>query len=147
MTESASKTPPKWVLKTMVAVNVFFYRLTNGKFMGRMKGSPICLVTMKGRKSGREIVMPVMYTEHEGNVPIVASLAGADKNPVWYHNIMANPDIMTQDGARIRKMRARQADAAEKSKLWPVLVASYGEFADYQAKTSRNIPVLICESC
>ncbi len=144
MTKQA-KAPPKWILKTMVAVNVFFYRLTNGKFMGRLKGSPICLVTMTGRKSGRSITMPLMYTPHGDDVLIVASLGGAPKHPVWYHNLVANPDVTIQDGARVRRMRARQASPAEKGELWPVCVASYPAFAEYQTKTDRDIPVMICE--
>jgi deazaflavin-dependent oxidoreductase (nitroreductase family) len=137
--------PPKWVFKLIVAINVFFYRLSGGKIMGKLKGSPICLVTMTGRKSGRKIVMPLMYTAHGDNVLIVASLGGAPQHPLWYHNIMAHPAITIQDGSRVRAMRARQASAAEKAELWPICVASYPEFADYQRRTTRDIPVLICE--
>jgi F420H(2)-dependent quinone reductase len=143
MTEPA-KTPPVWIMKIVVAINVFFYKLTNGKFMGRLKGSPICLVTMTGRKSGRIITTPLMYTEDGDNVLIVASLGGAPKHPVWYHNIMANPDVTIQDRARVRRMKARQASAEEKVKLWPLCVASYADFAEYQKKTDRDIPLIIC---
>jgi F420H(2)-dependent quinone reductase len=140
-----AKSPPKWILKTMVAVNVFFYRLTDGKFMGRLKGSPICLVTMKGRKSGRELIIPLMYTPHGEDVLIVASLGGAPRHPVWYHNIMAHPDVTIQVGDRVRKMRAHQASTAEKAELWPLCVASYPDFAAYQAKTERDIPLIVCQ--
>ncbi len=145
MTDTAMKTPPRSIMKIISRVNVFFYRLTNGKFMGRLKGSPICLVTMTGRKSGREITMPLMYTPHGDNVLIVASMGGSPKHPVWYHNLVANPDVTIQDGPRVRKMRVRQASADEKAKLWPTLVASYSEFEDYQKRTERDIPVMICE--
>lgn len=137
--------PPKWFFKIMVAVNVFFYRLTGGKFMGTLKGSPICLVTMKGRKSGRTLIIPLMYTAHGEDVLIVASQGGAPRHPVWYHSIMANPDVVIQDGSRLRKMRARQASAAEKAELWPLCVASYPDFAAYQARTDRDIPLIICQ--
>ena len=140
-----AQNPPKWILKTMVAVNVFFYRLTGGKVMGTLKGSPICLVTMKGRKSGRKLVIPLMYTAHGEQVLIVASLGGAPRHPVWYHNIMAAPDVVIQDGSRIRNMHAHQASAAEMAELWPLCVASYPEFAAYQARTERDIPLIVCQ--
>ncbi|MEY2926682.1 MAG: hypothetical protein RL367_1159 [Pseudomonadota bacterium] len=136
--------PPKWILKTMSRTNVFFYRLTGGRFMKSMQGSPICLVTMTGRKSGRSITMPLMYTPHGRDVLIVASLGGAPKHPVWYHNLVANPGVTIQVGATKQVMRARQASAAEKLALWPALVASYPPFEDYQKRTDRDIPVMIC---
>jgi F420H(2)-dependent quinone reductase len=136
--------PPKWILKTMSKTNVFFYRLTGGRFMKSLKGSPICLVTMTGRKSGRTITMPLMYTPHGDDVLIVASLGGAPNHPVWYHNLVANPDVEIQVGGTVRKMRARQATAAEKAERWPALVASYPPFEDYQKRTERDIPVMIC---
>ncbi len=145
MSNKALKAPPKWIMKVISRTNVFVYRLTGGRVMGTLKGSPICLVTMTGRKSGREITMPLMYTPEGENVLIVASLGGAPQHPVWYHNLVANPDIVIQDGRRTRKMRARQASAEEKAALWLVCVARYSEFADYQARTNRDIPLMICE--
>lgn len=141
----AEKLPPKAILKLISKLNVLVYRLSGGRVMGKLKGSPICLVTMTGRKSGRRITMPLMYTPHQDRVLIVASLGGAPQHPVWYHNIMANPDVVIQDGSRIRTMRARQASAAEKAELWPLCVASYPDFAAYQARTDRDIPLVICQ--
>ncbi len=144
MTEPV-KLPPKWALKLVTAANVFVYRLTGGRIWNTMAGSQICLVTMTGRKSGRQLTRPLMYTPHGDKVLIVASLGGAPQHPVWYHNIMAQPGIEIQVGASHRKMRARQADAAEKAELWPLVVASYPAFRNYQAATDRDIPLLICE--
>ncbi len=143
MTEPA-KMPPKWILKAMSRSNVFLYRLSGGRMFNTLAGSPICLVTMTGRKSGRTITMPLMYTPHGEDVLIVASLGGAPKHPVWYHNLVANPDVTIEQGNQTRMMRVRQASADEKAALWPALVASYPPFADYQAKTERDIPVMIC---
>lgn len=140
-----AKLPPKAVLKLFVKANVAIYRLTGGRVWGTMQGSPICLVTMTGRKSGRSITMPLMYTPHGDDVLIVASLAGSDKHPVWYHNIVANPEVSIQVGSRTRKMRARQAEPEEKARLWPALVASYPPFEDYRKRTERDIPVMVCE--
>ena len=139
------KLPPKAILKLISKLNVVFYRLSGGQVMGKLKGSPICLVTMTGRKSGRKITMPLMYTPHGESVLIVASQGGAPQHPVWYHNLIADPHVTVQDGRRVRSMLVRQATPQEKAELWPICVASYPEFADYQAKTERDIPVMICE--
>jgi deazaflavin-dependent oxidoreductase (nitroreductase family) len=139
------KPPPKAILKLISKLNVLVYRLSGGRLMSRLMGSPICLVTMTGRKSGRSITMPLMYTPHGDNVLIVASLGGAPKHPVWYHNLIANPKVTIQQGGRTRAMTVRQATPQEKAELWPVCVASYPAFADYQARTERDIPVMICE--
>ena len=141
----AEKLPPKAILKLISKLNVLVYRLSGGRVMGKLKGSPICLVTMTGRKSGRRITMPLMYTPHQDRVLIVASLGGAPQHPVWYHNLIANPNVTIQDGKRVRSMLVRQAAPQEKAELWPVCVASYPEFADYQARTGRDIPLMICE--
>jgi deazaflavin-dependent oxidoreductase (nitroreductase family) len=143
MTEP-SKMPPMTLVKALSQLNVFVYRLTGGRVMGKLKGSPVCLLTMTGRKSGRTLTTPLMYTPHGDDVLLVASLGGAPRHPVWYHNLVAHPEITVQDGSRKRAMRARQASAAEKAELWPLCVASYPEFADYQRRTEREIPLMIC---
>jgi deazaflavin-dependent oxidoreductase (nitroreductase family) len=99
---------------------------------------------MTGRKSGRSLTTPLMYTAHGDDVLLVASLGGAPRNPVWYYNLVANPDITIQVGADKRRMRARQASAEEKALLWPVVVASYPSFDAYRQKTDRDIPLMIC---
>jgi F420H(2)-dependent quinone reductase len=144
MTKGA-KTPPKWILKAAVATNVFLYRISGGRIWNTMAGSPICLVTMTGRKSGRSLVRPLMYTAVGENVLLVASLGGAPQHPVWYHNIVAHPDIVIEVKSSRRNMRARIASAAEKAELWPALLASYPPFESYQKSTDRDIPVFICE--
>ena len=75
---------------------------------------------------------------------LVASLGGAPKNPVWYYNLVAHPDITIQVGTDRRRMRARRASADEKAQLWPVVVASYPSFDAYRQKTDRDIPLMIC---
>lgn len=137
--------PPKWLLKAITRANVLVYRLSGGRLWNTMEGSPICLVTMTGRKSGKQMTRPLMYTPHGDKVLIVASLGGAPQHPLWYHNVMANPEIAITVGSKTRKMRARQAPAEEKAQLWPLVVASYPSFARYQAATERDIPLIVCE--
>ncbi|HKY92210.1 MAG TPA: nitroreductase family deazaflavin-dependent oxidoreductase [Nevskiaceae bacterium] len=137
--------PPKPIVRFFTGLNVAIYRLTGGRLMNKMSGCPICLVTMKGAKSGKIKTIALMYTPQGENVLLVASLGGSSKNPVWYHNLKKNPDIEIQVRSSKRKMRAREAGPEEREKLWPVCVASYPPFAEYQTRTTRQIPVFVCE--
>ena len=137
--------PPRWLLKAMTRLNVFVYTISGGRLMNKLAGNPICLVTMTGVKSGRSRIIPLMYVPHGDDVLLVASQAGAPTHPVWYHNLVAQPDIEIEEGGRKRAMRARIADAEEKARLWPVCVKSYAPYEDYRHRTTRDIPVFVCE--
>lgn len=134
----------KPLMKLMTMVNVAVYKLTSGKVMGRMGGADVCLVTMTGRKSGREITIPLIYTPHGEDVILVASQGGMPKHPAWFYSISANPDITIQVGGDARAMHAHRASDEEKRAIWPVLLEVYPDFDDYQKRTDRNIPVFIC---
>jgi deazaflavin-dependent oxidoreductase (nitroreductase family) len=86
-----------------------------------------------------------MYVPHGEGVLLVASLGGAPKHPTWYYNLVENPDVDVQVTDRTLRLRARLATPAEKAKLWPVCVEHYPPYADYQARTDRDIPVFVCE--
>ena len=90
----------KRLMKAVVAAHVWLYRTSGGRLGTTLKGSPVCLVTMRGRKSGREITLPLMYTPHGDNVLLVASLGGSSRHPVWYHNLIAYPHVTIQYGPR-----------------------------------------------
>lgn len=134
----------KLVAKAATDLNVWIYRLSGGRFANRLNGCPICLVTMTGAKSGKRKTIALMYTPHGEDVLLLASLGGAPKNPVWYYNFKAHPAIEIQIGSRRRKMIAREASEAERPRLWPVAVASFPPFGDYQKKTTRPIPIFVC---
>jgi deazaflavin-dependent oxidoreductase (nitroreductase family) len=136
--------PGKSLIKFFSKLNVVLYRLSGGRIMGKMSGAPICLVTMTGRKSGRKITLPLMCNPNGDDVVLVASLGGAPKNPVWYYNLLADPNVVIELGPKRREMAARQASAAEKAALWPAVVANYPGYAAYQSKTARDIPLIIC---
>jgi F420H(2)-dependent quinone reductase len=140
----ANQPPPKFVVKLFSRFNVWVYRLSGGRLMNTMLGKPICLVTMTGRKSGQAITQPLMYVPHGREVLLVASLGGAPKHPVWYHNLVATPRVTIQVGSERRAMTVRQASPEEKQALWPVCVAAYPEYATYQTLTERDIPVMVC---
>jgi len=135
----------KPVMKAMSRLTVWLYRTTGGRIGGTfLRGAPVCLLTMKGRKSGRRITTPLIYTTHGDDVLLVASQGGMDHHPVWYLNLVANPAIEIQRNAEVREMVARQATPEEKSALWHNLVEVYPDFDDYQRRTERDIPVMIC---
>lgn len=144
MTEREFKTI-KRVIKPFSRLNVFMYRLTGGRVMGTLTGRPVMLVTMTGAKSGKTRTIPLMYVPYKEGVIVVASLGGAPKSPVWYNNLIANPDIVVQYKSNKMNLRARQVDDAEKAVVWPVCVEHYSEYGDYQKRTDRNIPVFVCE--
>lgn len=136
---------PKWFLKAMTRTHVFLHRLSGGRLFNRLGGDEVCFVHMKGAKSGREITVPLMYVPYREGVLLVASQAGAPKNPVWYHNLVAHPEIEVRHRRERKKLRARLATADEKPELWPICDAAYAPFADYRERTDRDIPIFVCE--
>jgi F420H(2)-dependent quinone reductase len=105
----------------------------------------VVVVTNVGAKTGKIRKTPLMRVEHDGRYAAVASLGGAPKNPVWYYNLKANPAVEVQDGPKKLDMVAREITGDEKAEWWERAVAAYPPYADYQAKTSRVIPVFVLE--
>lgn len=106
---------------------------------------PTLLLTTTGRRSGKPIVMPLIYGEAGGNYVVVASKGGAPKHPGWYLNLAAHPDVEVQILARRFQATARTASGAERAELWKQMAAIYPPYNDYQAKTDREIPVVVLE--
>lgn len=131
---------PRLIVKTQRAV----YDLTGGRLMNTIEGSPICVVTMKGARSGQTYRWPLMYVPYEDGILLVASRGGADTNPAWFFNLRANPEIDVHVRGRRMKLIARLATPEEKSRIWPLCVAAYPSYGDYQSWTTRDIPVFIC---
>src|SRR5712692_493200 len=106
-------------------------------------GLPVVIVTNIGAKTGTVRKTPLMRVEHEGRYAVVASMGGAPKNPVWYYNLRANPRVVVQDGPKRQDMIAREVTGAEKAEWWERAVAAYPPYAEYQTKTTRQIPVFV----
>ncbi|HEX7995861.1 MAG TPA: nitroreductase family deazaflavin-dependent oxidoreductase [Streptosporangiaceae bacterium] len=117
---------------------------TEGTMLGETD-MPVVIVTNVGAKTGKIRKTPLMRVEHDGLYLAVASLGGAPKNPVWYYNLKANPKVELQDGPKKLDMVAREITGEEKAQWWERAVAAYPPYADYQAKTSRIIPVFVLE--
>lgn len=150
----ADKQPRPWtpreekignvVVKVMSALNTVAYRLTGGRLGGRfMGGAPVLLLITIGRKTGEKRTAPLLYIKEGNDYVIVASKGGMSTHPLWYRNIEANPEVEIEIGRDRFKARARRASDDEKRALWPKLVAMYPDYNDYQARTARNIPVVI----
>jgi deazaflavin-dependent oxidoreductase (nitroreductase family) len=119
------------------------YAESGGADAADMKGMPIILLTTVGAKTGKLRKTPLMRVEHNGEYACVASLGGAPKNPVWYNNIAKNPRVELQDGSVTRDYDAREVFGDEKAVWWERAVEAYPDYADYQAKTDRQIPVFV----
>jgi len=110
----------------------------------RETGLPVIVVTMRGNKSGNVRKIALMRVEHGGEYALVASKGGAPKHPVWYYNLVGNPDeVLIQDGSEPFEAQVRQVSGAERQEWWARAVAAYPPYAEYQQKTSREIPVFV----
>ena len=112
----------------------------------RDTGLPVIIVTHTGNRTGAIRKTPLMRVKDGQGYILVASLGGAPKDPVWVHNLRVNPDVEIRDETDVQRMRAREVkDAAERSRLWDLCVAAFPPYADYQAKTARQIPLFVAE--
>jgi F420H(2)-dependent quinone reductase len=124
--------------------HVAIFRLSGGRIGGKMVGGPILLLHHTGAKSGKKRVSPLLYLPDGDRMVIVASKGGYTKNPGWFHNLMANPDIdveLPREGKVA--VHARKATSEERAELWPRVVDLYSGYADYQKSTSREIPLVV----
>jgi deazaflavin-dependent oxidoreductase (nitroreductase family) len=132
------------VIHLMTTVNIWIYRLTSGRLGGTFRrGAPVCLVTTKGKRTGAARTVALLYLASGDDLVVVASKGGMSHSPSWFHNVMANPRVEVETGAIRRPMRARRASTSEKAVLWPRLVEMYPDYDAYQARTTRDIPVVI----
>lgn len=111
----------------------------------RETGLPVVIVTNLGARSGKLRKTPLMRVEHEGRYAAVASQGGAPTHPAWYENLRAHPQVEVQDGAHKQDMSVRELCGAEREQWWDRAVAAFPDYADYQRKTEREIPVLLLE--
>ncbi|MFH9063702.1 nitroreductase family deazaflavin-dependent oxidoreductase [Streptomyces coeruleorubidus] len=110
-----------------------------------LRDLPVVILTTLGAKTGKIRKIPVMRVEHHGSYAVVASMAGAPRHPVWYHNAVADPRVELQDGPVRQDMLAREVTGDEKALWWARAVEAFPDYAEYQKKTDREIPVLVLE--
>ena len=122
------------------------YESTNGEKGGDLRGRPVIVLTSVGAKTGKLRKTALMRVEHDGVYAVVASLGGAPKHPVWYYNLKAQPHVELQDGAVKRDYAAREVSGPEKTVWWERAVEVWPDYAKYQTKTDRQIPVFVLGS-
>ncbi|MGW5159188.1 nitroreductase family deazaflavin-dependent oxidoreductase [Nonomuraea wenchangensis] len=118
------------------------FRANEGRVGGMFEGSPLLLLTTTGARSGRQVTTPVMYLPDGERYVIIASNAGADNHPAWYHNLRAHPVATVEVGTDTFQAKAVPVEGEERDQLYARMVAVAPGFADYERKTSRRIPVL-----
>lgn len=134
------------VLRRLIGAHTFVYKASGGRVGHRFPGTPqMLLLDHVGARSGQRRSSPLVYFSDGDDVVLVASKGGYPRNPAWFHNLRANPETTVRIGREQRAVRARVATEAERERLWPQAVATYGPYADYQARTERQIPLVILE--
>lgn len=131
---------PDWIAKHLDQ-----YLATDGREGHEWNGVRTLLLTTKGRKTGEPLQLPLIYEKDGDNYVVVASKGGADDHPAWYKNLVADPNVHLQVGPDKFEARARTATPEEKPALWKKMAAVWPSYDEYQAKTSREIPVVILE--
>ena len=121
------------------------YEATNGEQGADLQGRPVIVLTSVCARTGKIRKTPLMRVEHDGVYAVVASLGGAPKNPVWYHNLKKNPHVELQDRGTKRDYIAREITGDEKAVWWDRAVEAWPDYAKYQTKTERQIPVFVLE--
>jgi len=121
------------------------FRANDGKVTGRFAGAPLLLLTTTGAKTGQQRTSPVVYTTDGDRLVIIASYAGAPTNPAWFRNLVANPEVTVEVPGETYAARAVVAGGDYRDQLYAAQAAQMPAFADYQAKTTRQIPVVTLE--
>ena len=128
-----------------IADQVKLYEESGGTEGLELEGQPCIILTTTGRKSGKLRKSPLMRVEHDGSYAVVASMGGAPEHPVWYLNLMADPHVTLQDGPQVHDLVAHEASGEEKTQWWARATEVWPAYDDYQASTTRQIPLLVLD--
>ena len=142
---SAAPAPPKWIVRAVTALDVLVYNLSGGRIMNSVGDCDVCIVTMKGAKTGKARRLALMHMPWRGGLLLVAAQGGSEENPGWYFNLMKNPEITVQYKGKTSSMTARLLDGEEKAAAWLVCVDYFANLEVFQQRTTRDIPVFTCE--
>lgn len=136
---------PNLFEKTFIGLHKGLYNLSGGRLMSRLDKMPILMLTTTGRKIGKSRTPPLMYIDEGGSFVVVGSAAGRDQYPAWYLNLEAAPEAGVRVGKVKTPVRARIADGEERARLFSAFAETAKRYGDYQAKTEREIPVVVLE--
>lgn len=135
----------RWLLALITSVHRFLYRASGGRVGARVWRFQFLLLEHVGRRSGRRYVAPLLYVEDGDRFVVVASNAGHTRDPAWWGNLKANPAARVQVGTRQLDVRARAALGEERARIWPHLLERWPEYAHYEQRAARPIPVVLLE--
>lgn len=136
----------KFLFKLFMALHVGLYRLSGGKLGGDMRGFKVLLLTTTGRKSGKTHTVPLGYFNHERGYIIVASNGGQPTHPAWYHNLMSNPQVTVQMLDAVMPVAAEVLTGQARAQAWQQVITTAPPYADYETKTSREIPLVLLKT-
>jgi deazaflavin-dependent oxidoreductase (nitroreductase family) len=138
---------PLWLpWQALTRANVILWRLSGGRIGGRYDRAPLCVLHHSGAKSNEPRETPLVYLRDGDRIVLVASMGGIPRNPAWYHNVRAHPDVEVEMPGERRPMTARVVtDEAERADLWRRLLEVWPAWEDYQARTTRRLPVVVLE--
>jgi len=131
-------------LRVQARINIWLYRKSNGRIGGKFGKAPVGLITTTGRRSGMARTVPLFYLADGERVILVASKRGMSTNPDWYLNLQTNPRLTVDIEGDAQAMLARTATSEEKARYWPKLVEMFKTYQQYEDRTERDIPIVIC---
>lgn len=135
----------KAVFRLFLSFFVFLYQRSGGKIGGKIQGLPVLLLTTTGRKTGKHRTTPLGYLEHEGAYAVIASNAGFEANPAWYHNLLSNPQVTIQIQDKHLEAIAERVDPKLRQQLWTKLVERAPGYGAYEKRTTREIPIVLLQ--
>jgi deazaflavin-dependent oxidoreductase (nitroreductase family) len=133
----------RWLIRGLSKTHLVVYRLSRGRFLSRVAGMPVLLLTTTGRRSGKARTTPLTFFRDGADLVVIASNGGADQPPDWSLNLRQNPHAVVKIGTDELTVQARTPSAEQRERLWVGITATYSGYARYQKKTARQIPVLI----
>jgi deazaflavin-dependent oxidoreductase (nitroreductase family) len=134
-----------WMVERFWRIHPWLYRVSGGRIGGRVIGLPVLLLTTTGRKSGAPRTRALTYFPHGDASVVAASYLGEPRHPDWWLNLRKNPSATIQRGGEVVRVHAREADGDERERLWREITASAPDYAEYQTRTARRIPVVVLE--
>jgi deazaflavin-dependent oxidoreductase (nitroreductase family) len=134
-----------WAVEQFWRIHPWLYRVSGGRIGGRVNGLPVLLLTTTGRKSGEPRTRALTYFPRGTTSVVVASYLGEPRHPDWWLNLRRDPAATVQRGGEVARVRAREADGAERERLWREITTSAPDYAEYQSRTERRIPIVLLE--
>lgn len=139
----SKSTPPRSIMQLFGSLHRGLYRATGGAIGGRFRGGQVLLLTTVGRKTGQPRTWPLLYFPDGNAFVIVGSNGGQDTHPAWYLNLVKNPTATIEVGRQRLRVRAKQAEGAERDRLWQLVVRTLPFYAEYEKMTKREIPLMV----